>query len=87
MTEFQGGFKVTIYKDRYSEEQLKKLGLNERQIKAVKFVKENSQITNAEYQVLFNVSRNTASRDLKELVEKNVLKSSDVKGAGAYYEF
>lgn len=70
MMEFQGGFKVTLYKDRYSEEQLKKLGLNERQIKAVKFVKEHTQITNAEYQNLLSVSRNTASRDLRELVEK-----------------
>lgn len=28
----------------------------------------------------------TATRDLKELVEKGVLKSSDMKGAGSYYE-
>jgi ATP-dependent DNA helicase RecG len=86
MTEFQGGFKVTLYKDHYSEEQLKKLGLNERQIKAVKFVKNHAQITNAEYQEEFDVARRTATRDLKELVEKGVLKSSDKKGAGAYYE-
>lgn len=86
MAEFQGGFKVTLYKDRYSDEQLIKLGLNKRQIKAVQFVKKNAQITNADYQDLFKVSRNTASRDLKDLVGKNVLKSSDVKGAGAYYE-
>jgi len=84
--EFQSGFKVTLYKDRYSEEQLKKLGLNDRQVKAVQFVKENAKITNADYQDLFDVSRNTASRDLNGLVEKNILKSSDVKGAGAYYE-
>lgn len=86
MTEFKGGFKVTLYKDRYSEEQLKKLGLNDRQVKAVQLVNEHSRITNAEYQGLFDVSRNTASRDLKELVKKNILKSSDMKGAGAYYE-
>ncbi len=86
MAEFQGGFKVILYKDHYSEEQLKKLGLNERQIKAVKFVKNHAQITNAEYQEEFDVARRTATRDLKELVEKGVLKSSDMKGAGAYYE-
>lgn len=87
MTEFQGGFKVTLYKDRYSEEQLKKLGLNERQIKAVLYVKENSQITNSEYQNNFGVARRTATRDLNELVNKGILKSSEKKGAGAYYEF
>lgn len=86
MTEYQGGFKVTLYKDRYSEEQLKKLGLNDRQIKAVQFVNDNGRIANADYQDLFDVSRNTASRDLNELVGKGILKSSDTKGAGAYYE-
>ncbi|WP_298646373.1 hypothetical protein [uncultured Proteiniphilum sp.] len=29
------GFKVTFFKDRFSEEPLQKLGLNERQVKAV----------------------------------------------------
>jgi len=86
MTEFQGGFKVTLYKDRYSEEQLKRLDLNERQIKAVQYVKENSQITNSEYQKNFGVARRTATRDLNELVEKGIFKSSEKKGAGAYYE-
>jgi Fic family protein len=28
----------------------------------------------------------TATRDLTELVEKDIFKSSDVKGAGSYYE-
>ncbi len=87
MTEFQGGFKVTLFKDRYSDKQLRKLGLNERQIKAVKYVKENAQITNADYQNIFGVARRTATRDLNELVEKGILKSSEKKGAGAYYEF
>ncbi|HEV7348235.1 ATP-binding protein [Telluribacter sp.] len=82
-----GGVLVSLYKDHLNEEQLKKLGLNERQIKAVQFVKENQKITNAEFQRLFDVGRSTATRDLKELVEKGVFKHPKIKGAGAFYEF
>jgi ATP-dependent DNA helicase RecG len=81
-----GGVLVTIFKDVYTEEQLKKSGLNKRQIKAVLYVKENRKITNKEYMSLFNVSRITATRDLQDLVIRNILKSSETKGAGAYYE-
>jgi ATP-dependent DNA helicase RecG len=50
------------------------------------FVKEEGKITNKDYMALLNVSRITATRDLKELVEKDLLISSSVKGAGAFYE-
>jgi len=75
-----------LYKDYLNEEQLKKLGLNDRQIKAVEFVKTNGRISNKEYQELNSTSKKTASRDLSELVSLNVLNSSGVVGAGAYYE-
>ena len=84
--DFQGGFLVTLFKDNLTEEQLIKLGLNDRQLKAVNFVKEKGKITNKEYQKVFGVARMTATRDLAELVQKGVLKSSDTKGAGSYYE-
>jgi|GEM_PF-2677886 len=35
---------------------------------------------------LFNVAQRTATRDLTDLVEKEILRSTDVKGAGSYYE-
>ena len=43
-----GEFKVTFYKDIYTEENLSKMGLNERQIKLIKYVKkeEKSRILN-----------------------------------------
>ena len=81
-----GGFSVVFWKDIYNEEYLRKLGLSERQIKAVLYVKENGKITNREYQKINNCSRNTASNDLKKLVLKGVLKESGKKGAGSYYE-
>ncbi|HBE45392.1 MAG TPA: hypothetical protein DDW17_08130 [Deltaproteobacteria bacterium] len=65
---------VDFYKDRFTEENLKKSGLNERQIKAVIYVKEKRKITNRDYQKEFSVSRQTATRDLTELVEKKLFK-------------
>ena len=86
MQEQDGGFIITLFKNTLTEEQLKKLGLNARQVKAVLYVKEKGKITNKEYQEVFNVARRTATRDLTELVEKRILKSSETKGAGAFYE-
>jgi ATP-dependent DNA helicase RecG len=80
------GFWVEFRKDVFDMEYLKSLGLNERQIQAIKFVKERGKITNSEYQANYGVSRNTATRDLSELVDKGILKSSEAKGAGSYYE-
>jgi ATP-dependent DNA helicase RecG len=74
-------FWVIFRKDIYNKEDLSKMGLNERQIKAVLYVKENGKITNKEYQEINHTSNRTATYDLKELVENhNVLKMS---GAGA----
>jgi ATP-dependent DNA helicase RecG len=44
------------------------------------------RITNKEYQEIFGVARMTATRDLTVLVNKGILKSSETKGAGSYYE-
>lgn len=72
LKEQDGGFIVTLFKNNLSEDQLIKLGLKRRQIKAVLFVKENGKITNNEYQVLNKVSDRTSYRDLEELVENNI---------------
>lgn len=85
--EVAGGIQITFLKDIFSEDYLKRMGLNERQIKAVRYVKENGKITNSDYQELLGVARRTATRDLTELVEKEILKSSETRGAGAYYKF
>jgi ATP-dependent DNA helicase RecG len=80
-----GGILVTLFKTKFAVEQLKKLGLNERQIKAIEFLKENSKITNREYQALNDVSKKTATRDLKELTDIGLIKGSGIAGAGAHY--
>ena len=76
---------VEFRKDIYNEKYLQSLNLNDRQVKAVLFAKDKVKITNSEYQTLNNCSRNTASNDLTELVDKDLLKPSGQKGAGAFY--
>ena len=80
-----GGICVTFFKDIYTETHLKKLGLNDRQVKAVLYTKENSKITNKEYQEVCKTSDRTASRDLENLTELGVfLKAGEKKGT--YYK-
>uniref|UniRef100_UPI000AAB50F9 ATP-binding protein n=1 Tax=Candidatus Symbiothrix dinenymphae TaxID=467085 RepID=UPI000AAB50F9 len=80
-----GGFIVRLFKDRFSEEELQNLGLNERQIKAILYVKEKGKITNSEYQEINEVIAKTAFRDLDELVQLSVLvRIGDNKSA--YYK-
>jgi len=64
---------VAFYKDKWNEKHLHGLGLNERQIKAVMYVKEQGKITNSDYQRLNNVSERTALRDLDDLIKKEVI--------------
>jgi len=71
--EVEGGFQVIFYKNIYSEENLIKMGLNERQIKAVMHIKEIGKLNNREYQKKFGVAKATATRDLTTLVEKKIL--------------
>jgi ATP-dependent DNA helicase RecG len=85
LTERDGGFLVTLFKDRFTEEELQKLGLNDRQIKAVLYVKEKRKITNGEYQEINETSERTASREIAELVKINILEQAGTFGAGSFY--
>jgi len=69
----------------YTEEYLRGLGLNERQIKAVMHVKEKRRITNKEYQQLCNVRKRQATDDLKELEGKGIFERVGKTGKGTYY--
>ena len=83
--EQDGGILVTLFKNKYNMEQLQKMGLNERQIKAVLFVVENGSITNRQYQQVCNTSERTALRDLKELTRKEVFIKSGLN-KGTFYK-
>lgn len=80
-----GGVLVTLFKDYLGEEQLRKLGLNERQIKAVTFAKAHVSISNADYQKLNDIGKTTATEELSKLVELGVFTAPIAKGRGAKY--
>jgi len=83
--EFGYGFSVIFWKDIYNETHLRKLGLNERQIKAVMYVKEKGWITVSEFKSLVpDVAEKTLYRELKDLVEKKVLVEKGEKKGRKY---
>jgi len=76
---------VTFSKDPFTVNRLLRLGLPERQIKAVVYVRENESISNAEYRALAGVSRASAVRDLRSLVELEVLTIVGVGPSARYF--
>jgi ATP-dependent DNA helicase RecG len=84
--EYQSGFLVEFRKNIYTEEYLRKLGLNERQIKAVMYVKEKGTINNSKYQDINDIGKTPATEDLQKLVEIGLLTEPTAKGRGAKYE-
>jgi ATP-dependent DNA helicase RecG len=81
-----GRFRVTFYKEFLTEEQLKKMELSSRQIKAVTYAKEHGSISNSEYQKIAEVSQRTATRDLNLLKLNGVFISKGSTGRGTVYK-
>jgi ATP-dependent DNA helicase RecG len=79
------GFSLYLRKDYYTEERLKEVGLNDRQIKAVVYVKEKGKITNKEYQELNSIKKRQTSEDLAVLEDKGILEKIGTTGKGTYY--
>jgi predicted HTH transcriptional regulator len=79
-----GSFVITLWRDWLTAEVLAKLGLNERQMEAITYLKTNGVITNADLQKLVGCPQRTATRDLNELSQKGVIELEG-KGRGARY--
>ena len=75
---------VQFYRDKWNEKNLKELGLNERQIKAVMYVKEKGKITNREYRELTGLSDEGSRIDLIELTKKGIFQPRG-KGRDTHY--
>lgn len=89
--EFDAGkrdrFKVVFRKGGSYEDRLRRMGLSERQIKALSHVQRVGAITSAQYSELFETSERTASRELRKLVDRGLLKRQGTTGKGTYYVF
>ena len=80
-----GQFITKIWKDIFTDPYLSKLGLNERQMKAVKYVKGKGIIGLSSFKLLCSaVSEKTLYRDLQHLVSKGILKEIGEKKGRKY---
>jgi ATP-dependent DNA helicase RecG len=88
LIEEDGGFMVTLFKNNLTEDQLKKLGLNERQVDAILVYRSKREITSSEYAERYKISDRTARTDLTELVNKELLvKQGDYKTTKFYFRY
>ncbi len=78
---------VEFRKDIYNAGYLFELGLNDRQVKAVLFAKENGKISNRDYQELNSVSKRTATNELTDMLNNfKILMKTGTRGAGISYK-
>ncbi|MBU1744030.1 MAG: hypothetical protein KJ649_03915 [Proteobacteria bacterium] len=80
-----GEFTVTLWRDWLTDAVLTGYSINERERKAVKFLKIHETITNSQYQKEFLVAKRTASLDLAELVAVGLIEKAGSTGKGVYY--
>jgi len=72
---------VTLRKSMLTEEYLTKLGLGERENRIVKLLLKQEKVTSGEIQEIYSVTRDTANRYLKKLID---LKIIERKGRGRF---
>ena len=78
-------FKTILARDVFTEGTLRRMDINERQLKAIKFVKEIGRITNREYSELASANSRTSLRDLNDLCDKGIFKKIGVTGRNTQY--
>ncbi|MBU1623035.1 MAG: putative DNA binding domain-containing protein [Nanoarchaeota archaeon] len=78
-------FASQIKESTYLEEDVL-AGLNERQKKAIEYLKEKKVITNREYREINSVSNRIAFEELSDLIEKGILAKKG-EGRSVYYVF
>ncbi|MFI5124465.1 MAG: ATP-binding protein [Chitinophagales bacterium] len=85
IAEEQGGISVAFLKDIYTEDYLKSFSLHDRQVRAVLFIKETGEITNALYQAINKISKAVATKDLSDLVSRRFIQKIGTTGKGTKY--
>ena len=80
-----GGFSVKLVKDVLDLSTLSDYNLNERQMAALKYIKEKYKISNKQYQQLSDVSKGTATKELVAMVRAGLLEKVGTRGAGTFY--
>lgn len=80
-----GQWVVTLWRDWLTDEAIASLALNQRQQKAVAFLKAHGRITNKQYQELTGVTDRTVLREFRELLAKGILEKVGETGRGTHY--
>jgi hypothetical protein len=80
-----GEFVLTLWRDLYTPAHLAGLGLNDRQLAAITWVKTQGRITNTEFQTQFSAAKRTASQDLTALVAAGIFEKQGTTGKGVFY--
>ncbi len=84
-TEKPNRFKVIFRQGGDYNQRLSRLGLNQRQIRALKHAQRFGAINSGRYSDLFETSERTAARELRALVDKGLLTRQGTTGKGTYY--
>ncbi len=85
IAEEQDGISVTLLKDIFTTEYLRTLELNERQIKAMLYIKEHHSITNTIYQTLNSLGKSVSTVELQALLDKKLIEKIGTTGRGTKY--
>jgi predicted HTH transcriptional regulator len=80
-----GQFVTTLWRSWLTTSVFAGLDLNDRQRAAVNYLQSNHRMGNLDYQKLTGAIKKTASRDLDDLVQKEVLRKVGRTGRGTYY--
>jgi len=83
--QIRGAF-IVVFRMPPALEDLEKLGLNERQIKAMEYVIRKGSITNREYTAINEVSRKTATIDLADLIKRGLFIRAGKGKRDTHYE-
>lgn len=65
---------MIFHKDPYTRKRLREMGLNERQVQAVLYIKDRGSITDREFRELTGLSDEAARKDLVELTKRGLLR-------------
>ena len=78
-------FVITLWRDWLTENIIATLGLNDRQKRAINYLKIHGKISNTEYQQVADCIKKTATRDLSNLKEKGLIEQIGSRGPGVHY--
>lgn len=80
-----GSFVLTLWRDWLTDDVLKQLNINPRQLQAIQHAKIKGRINNTQYRKMTGLSESTALRELRQLTVKGIFEKVGATGQAAYY--